>query len=244
MKTTVNLEEKLIARKTARKSLETIDFERLLQQVDSKEVANQLYSMGFGAIAHRVNTIQNDKIHLKDFPEDKIFTLNEIRQICIDYRLRFLETKRYKGTVSLEAYKKLEELKKNYPTTTFDPGRFWIVAPKSSFNLRAKPADPILFYHLFNESYLLIHKWGKDISCLRRLVVWPLTSESTVLISGLLLSSSIASIFWGLTKTKITYDGGAYFALVLCSIVLCLIIGGTIICNSILSWDKWDKDIE
>lgn len=45
----------------------------------------------------------------------------------------------------------------------------FIMAPKESFNLQARPKDPLFFYKINDEYYYLIHKWGNDLSITRRL---------------------------------------------------------------------------
>jgi hypothetical protein len=51
------------------------------------------------------------------------------------------------------------------------PTNAYIMAPKESFRLQAKPEDPLLFYKINEEYFYLIHKWGNDLSWTRRIKV-------------------------------------------------------------------------
>lgn len=46
-------------------------------------------------------------------------------------------------------------------------GEFHIAAPAESFQLQKRPIDPLLFCHLGDNQYYLVHKWGSDLSIWR-----------------------------------------------------------------------------
>ena len=50
---------------------------------------------------------------------NRLFHIDEIKKICIDYRLRFLGFDYFKGNVPNEAYDKLKEFKQNHPDLNF-----------------------------------------------------------------------------------------------------------------------------
>ena len=95
--------------------------------------------------------------------------LSHIRSICIDYRLRFLDSKYFKGDLPPRAISEVKRLEKLHDT---ELGGFKILAPSKLFKLEDKD-DPILFAPIGNGYYYLIHKWGKDLHPLRRILVWP-----------------------------------------------------------------------
>lgn len=45
----------------------------------------------------------------------------------------------------------------------------YIVAPAESFELQSRPVDPLFFYKINDQYYLLLHKWGNDLSLTRRI---------------------------------------------------------------------------
>ncbi len=100
---------------------------------------------------------------------DRIFHLNQIKQICIDYRLRFLDSRYFKAQIPQEAVFQIKQLEKHHEIQLEG---FKIVAPSRLFKLEDKN-DPLLFAPIGNGYYYLIHKWGNDLHPLRKLMVWP-----------------------------------------------------------------------
>ena len=79
----------------------------------------------------------NFKINL-DFDPSKIesnrlFYLDDIKKICIDYRLRFLDFDYFKGKVPQEAYDKLKNFKINNPNLDI---KIMMMAPSKLFELK------------------------------------------------------------------------------------------------------------
>ncbi len=101
-----------------------------------------------------------------------IFHLDQIKQICIDYRLRFLDTKYFKGEIPQAAVNKIKRLEKVHNT---ELRGYKIIAPSKLFKLKDKD-DPLLFAPIGNNYFYLVHKWGNDLHPLRKLLVWPFKS--------------------------------------------------------------------
>ena len=100
---------------------------------------------------------------------DHIFHIESIRQICVDYRLRFVDSRYFKGEIPVEAVSKINALEKKHATELTG---FKIMAPSRMFKLKDKN-DPLLFAPLGNDYYYLVHKWGNDLHPLRKLLMWP-----------------------------------------------------------------------
>lgn len=100
---------------------------------------------------------------------NRIYHINQIKTICIDYRLRFLNSSYFKGDLPLEAIGKIKKLEKLH---NIEIKGFKIMAPSKLFKLKEKD-DPLLFAAIGNNYYYLIHKWGKDLHPLRKVLVWP-----------------------------------------------------------------------
>ncbi|PRX54554.1 hypothetical protein [Flagellimonas meridianipacifica] len=99
----------------------------------------------------------------------RIYHIDQIKKICIDYRLRFLDSKYFKGQIPQKAYDIIKEMEAQHDT---DIKGFKIMAPSKLFKLEDKD-DPLLFAPIGNGYFYLIHKWGNDLSPFRKLLVWP-----------------------------------------------------------------------
>ncbi len=98
-----------------------------------------------------------------------IYHLNHIKKICIDYRLRFLDSKYFKGDIPTEALATIKRLEEQHG---IELKGFKIIAPSRLFKLKDKD-DPLLFASMGNNYFYLIHKWGNDLHPLRKVLVWP-----------------------------------------------------------------------
>ncbi len=138
---------------------------------------------------------QNKKKQFNDFnldklDNDKIFHLNTIRKICIDYRLRFLDIKYFKGEIPSEAIDKIKQLENDHNKNL---NNFKIMAPSIMFRLK-KTDDPLLFVPLGDNYFYLIHKWGNDLAPLRKIRMWPFLSIKNLLFTLLFASYIITLI--------------------------------------------------
>jgi hypothetical protein len=153
------------------------EVEKLLAEVrEDSQKAELLSTLGMDyklAEAKQVEERRNKWAHL---PQERIFTRDAIRAVCVRYGLRFLPSSLYKGALDEGIAAAVEDLKaKNggrLPTAIrFRGDGFFIAAPKESFALQARPVDPLLFCDLGDGQYYLVHKWGTDLSAFRRLAV-------------------------------------------------------------------------
>lgn len=115
-----------------------------------------------------------DNVERNDLDPDlletsRIFHIDQIQKICVDYRLRFLGTKFFKGKIPYEALMEIKNIEKQNHTTLKG---FRIIAPSKLFKLE-NADDPLLFAPIGNGYYYLIHKWGNDLHPLRKLLMWP-----------------------------------------------------------------------
>jgi len=145
-----------------------------------------------------VNTFEFDLLE-----SDKIFHIDQIKKVCIDYRLRFLDSALFKNTIPEEAISKINALEKQH-TTTLEG--FKIAAPSKTFNLQ-KYDDPLLFAPIGNGYYYLIHKWGNDIKWYRKLSVLPIKNMVTFVIFCVLISLLFT---WLTPETKLSRSIGDF----------------------------------
>lgn len=133
--------------------------------------------------------INNNYFNIDEVDPNAIFHINQIKKLCIDYRLRFLDTSLFKGEYPEEAITKIHELERIHDTKL---DGFKIVAPSVLFRLK-KADDPVLFAPMGNDYYYLIHKWGNDLHPLRRLKFWCIKDVDNYIFT-LVLASFILSL--------------------------------------------------
>ncbi len=100
---------------------------------------------------------------------DRVYNISHIKKICVDYRLRFLDTKYFKGNYPRKAISEIKKLEKKHQIQIQG---FRIIAPSKVFKLE-NADDPLLFAPIGNDYFYLIHKWGNDLHPLRKLLVLP-----------------------------------------------------------------------
>jgi hypothetical protein len=110
------------------------------------------------------NTLDFDKLE-----SSRIYHISQIEKICVDYRLRFLDSNLFKGDIPQEAITEIKKLNKSHDT---ELKGFKIIAPSKLFKLE-NADDPILLAPIGNGYYYFIHKWGNDLNAFRKFLVWP-----------------------------------------------------------------------
>lgn len=126
-----------------------------------------------------VNNFEFDLLETKN-----IYHINQIKQICVDYRLRFLDAKYFKGEIPQEAIHQIKHLEKIHK---IEVKGFKIIAPSKLFKLEDKN-DPLLLAPIGNDYFYLIHKWGNDLHPLRKLLMWPFKNIINLTVLVLLIS--------------------------------------------------------
>lgn len=114
-----------------------------------------------------------------------IYHLDQIRNLCTDYRLRFLDGEFFKGEIPYQALSKIKQIQRDQE---LEINNYKIVAPAPMFRLAEKDRDPLLFIPLSNTHYYLVHQWGRDLSPFRRLMVFPFRNFQSLITSVALLS--------------------------------------------------------
>lgn len=131
---------------------------------------------------------------------DAIFHISQIEKICIDYRLRFLDTRYFKGSYPDKVVEKIQQLEDKHQTIL---DGFKIIAPSKLFRLD-KADDPLLFAPMGNGYYYLIHKWGTDLHPLRKIKYWSIKN-----VENLGISIFVASFILTILTKDIIYHSSA-----------------------------------
>tara|TARA_B110001452_G_scaffold24160_1_gene19148 strand:+ start:4885 stop:5568 length:684 start_codon:yes stop_codon:yes gene_type:complete len=127
------------------------------------------------------NLNQFDVDHLE---RNRIFHIDDIKKTCIDFRLRFLDSKYFKNEIPQAAFDEINHLNTLHNTRL---GNYKIMAPSKLFKLE-NTDDPLLFAPIKNGYYYLIHKWGNDLHPFRKVMMWPFKSIPNLFALILLLS--------------------------------------------------------
>mgnify|MGYP007131863746 FL=1 len=183
-----NLEEVLNkTRSKARTSQESLSFERLIDALDMKTQ----------------NGFDFDRLE-----SHKIYHLDQIREVCIQYRLRFLDIKYFKNDLPESAHQAIQDIETIHGTVLAD---FKVMAPSVLFRLERKD-DPLLFVPMGNNYYYLVHKWGNDLHPLRKLLMWPFKNIWNLLLTVLAVSW-VATEMTPMGLFTKTPDGASYWML-------------------------------
>jgi hypothetical protein len=130
------------------------------------------------------NSSKENNFDFELLETQNIYHIDTIKAICIDYRLRFLDTKLFKGEIPYEAISKIKAIEKAHNT---ELKGFKIVAPSKLFKLE-NADDPLLFAPIGNGYYYLIHKWGNDLNPLRKWMMLPFKNFENLVALTLIVS--------------------------------------------------------
>ena len=103
--------------------------------------------------------------------DSRIFSLDEIKQICVTYRLKFLSSKRYKPVIPYESILIIKDLNDRYRKELTD---FMILSPVEGFSSASATGDSMLFTKTNDGNYYLVHRWGRALKWHRQWFFWPM----------------------------------------------------------------------
>ena len=175
----VNLSNKLLQSRRKR----TTDT-NILQQVYQVLERDAQHDEAIKENIEKSNAVTQNDFVFNLLETDMIYHIEDIKSICVMYRLRFLDSSLFKGDIPQEGIGKIKQLEKDHETTLKG---YKIMAPSKLFKLKNYD-DPLLFVPIGNEYYYLIHKWGNDLSMFRKWLMWPFRNFETLLLSAVLVS--------------------------------------------------------
>jgi len=118
-----------------------------------------------------------------------VFAEKDIKEICIAYRLRFIDSQFYKKEIPYAAILKIKDLNVKYRKNLKG---FKIMAPIESFRSDAEDKELLLFAPTNNGNYCLIYKWGAPLNKNRAWLYWPMRRFETLMITVLVISAILA----------------------------------------------------
>lgn len=166
----------------------------------SNEDARILRVMGRNSTMMQMENLVGSARELEDLEKEygQVFEEEQIRDLAIRYRLRFLNSKNFIGKMDIQVTAKIKEFAKNYGISLNEANleyNFYILAEPKAFalktirvkrfeNLKAALTnafvDPVLFYQVKPGIFVKVHKWGKDFTIYRRLLGYKWQNPNTV----------------------------------------------------------------
>lgn len=194
-----NIEERLTRVRQKRVSNESIllDVKRIFaeNEIERREITS--------ALKRKTSKTENPlKLDLLD--TSRIFHLDDIKNMCVTYRLRFLDSHFFKGSIPEEVISKIRSLEKKHQTILEN---FKVMAPAKLLKLE-NADDPLLFSPLGNDYFYLIHKWGNDLHPFRKVLMWPYKTFENLVFTIFILSifiTMMSPIGW-FTNTPATRE--------------------------------------
>ena len=116
----------------------------------------------------------------EDLDPENVFTLAEIKRICVLYRLKFLESKFFRREIPYEASLKVDHLNDRLGKKIKE---FKVLAPYENFMKGTSERESLLFLKTNYDNYYLLHSWGKNLKQHRKLKFLPLRSFETLVIT-------------------------------------------------------------
>jgi hypothetical protein len=154
---------------------------KLLMESNDMEKARILRGLSSNSQFKRAEELigkQLDLEKLENSYDGRVYTLDQIRDLCVDYNLRFLSAQYFTGGFDVEVAGKIIEFsnKTKAPIDDYSLRRdYFIMAPEEMFTLKEikhipkKELDPAIFYRIDRNHYRLVHKWGNDFTIFRLL---------------------------------------------------------------------------
>ncbi len=174
-----NLEKKLAH--TRYKQFDESSWE---QQIKSIFISSDIQNDQILDTLNNKGNQENNTFIFDRLETNKIYHLDHIKNICINYRLRFLDSMYFKGVFPKEALIAIKRIEREHH---IELKGFKIIAPSKLFKL-ANADDPLLFAPIGNNYYYLIHKWGYDLHPFRKLIMWFFKSLENLIVLTLLVS--------------------------------------------------------
>lgn len=134
-----------------------------------------------------------------------VFRIEEIRQLAITHRLKFLESKLYKSEFPYEGVLRIKYLNDSFHK---DIKHFRILSHPDSFVNTSQNHESLLFARTNYDNYYLIHSWGKKPKWYRPYQFWPLKKFESLVITLLIITLIIALL---LPTNLITLDAKATY---------------------------------
>ncbi len=159
--------------------------------------------------------------------KNRIFSVDDIKTICVNYRLRFLHSKYFKmEELPYDAVIAVKNLEKHLGQ---EVNHLKIMGAAKFFKLEDRNKDPLLFARIDDENYYLIHKWGKDLEWYKKILAYPFRSVLSLFVSMAVIGLPlvfITPLFFFHTAKEVQYYQMLYLAAFVVYTFFVLVFGG------------------
>jgi hypothetical protein len=134
----------------------------------------------------------NQAVELLDeesLDEERIFSLADVKKVCVNNRLKFLESKAYKPEIPYEAVLRIRSLNSRFAKNIRE---FKILATPKAFVKSGVQQDTMLFAKTNYDNYYLVHQWGRSLPWYRRLQYWPMQNFENLFLTVIALTLILA----------------------------------------------------
>ncbi len=116
MKVSIEKELEKVSKEEKQKfSIDPLNEVKLLLEGNATEDARILRGLSKSSHFNRIENLKGKQIELENIENEydgKVFTIEQIEKLCIDYRLRFLQSRHYTGSYDVEVATKLKNFQK------------------------------------------------------------------------------------------------------------------------------------
>ena len=201
----MNLHDALAKANQRREALATeyseMETVRTLLQEQGQREEQLIQQLGLQRSLSQINDPHRRQRLNRQFAGD-VYSVADVRQVCIDYHMRMLPSHRYHGPIDPAFGPKLRNFQREHQLTEADLEHdFFIVAPAETFDLeqRQRPlVDPLLLYRIDDQHYKVVHQWGGDLHPLRYLRAWRHRSLTNMTVYWTALTFLITMTLFGL----------------------------------------------
>ena len=213
MKVSIEKELEKVSQEDKQKfTLDPLNEVKLLLEGNASEDARILRGLSKNSHFNRIENLRGKQLELEKIEteyEGKVFTIDQIEKLCVDYRLRFLQSRFYTGSYDVEVAAKIKDFSKTTNTSIDEwslERRFFMMAPKEMFQLTTEKyiskaeirrrQDPAIFYQIDEKHYRLIHKWGDDFTIFRLIEGFRWKSWWSHQLFNTVMLMPIVAFFW------------------------------------------------
>ncbi len=159
--------------------------------------------------------------------KNKVFSDDDIKNICIQYRLRFLDGQQFKmKELPGHASTIIERVEKELGKET---GKIKVVAPVSFFKTPRLNNEPLIFVQLDEHNYYLVHKWNIGLSWTKKILAFPMRSIWSLLICLTIIGLPIVFVVPAIlfhSPEEVQYYQSFYMAAFFITAVFVTVFGG------------------
>lgn len=155
-----------------------------------------------------ISAIANSKKNSATLALNRVYSLEQIKTLCINFRLRFLKSELYKGNLPYEAITAIKNFEAGLSPIQAE---YFIVAPAEFFKLKDRFADPLLFAQLGNGQYYLLHQWGADFKPYTPILKYPMRNFKSVGITAAAIGTTFTLLLFITGAIAYSHIGMAWF---------------------------------